>query len=65
MQIYLPEPKGKDFDKVPIGELFVYDDCVFMRTEAIDTGSDGLEGVNAVNLKTGDLQWFDEYTCQR
>lgn len=60
MQVYLPELRGKDFDKVPIGELFVYDDCVYMKTECIEI--DGVNAVNVVNLKTGTLEWFDDNT---
>lgn len=49
------------FEDVAIGEVFEYDNGIYMKIDSIDENGTEL-GVNALNLSTGELRVLLSYT---
>ena len=44
------------FDDIPQGELFMYDDILYMRTSIVEEDDNDF---NAVDVSSGNLHWID------
>lgn len=60
---YLHEaPKKVNFCEVSIGEAFLYDDTLWIKTDTLAEGADNwADEVNAICLENGDHVYFDSY----
>ena len=64
MKIERKKVNAKRFSSIPVGEVFEYDSNPYMKIESVDTDYNENYGVydtkyNAVNLYSGESEWFN------
>ncbi len=54
------EPKSLPFNQIELGEVFLWDDDIFIRTESVESYYGDI--LNAVKLKNGEMLEIDGST---